>query len=69
MSYIILYIIQETKHRFTINQVTFVGMVNEITEASTSITYKIDDYTGPVMSVRKFIQEGEVNLWPFLFEI
>ena len=37
------------------------GIINEITEASTSITYKIDDFTGPAMSVRKFIQEGEVS--------
>jgi len=42
-----------------IHMVTFVGVINEITEASTSVTYKIDDYTGPAMSVRKFIQEGE----------
>lgn len=41
------------------HMVTFVGIVNEVTEASTSATYKIDDHTGPAMSVRKFIQEGE----------
>ncbi|XP_063679775.1 replication protein A 32 kDa subunit-like [Bolinopsis microptera] len=42
-----------------VHLVTFVGMVRDIIEASTSITYKIDDYTGPPISVRKFIQEGE----------
>lgn len=42
-----------------IHLVTFVGVIRDIIEASTSITYKIEDYTGPVISVRKFIQEGE----------
>ena len=42
-------------------QITFVGTIRDITEASTSISYKIDDYTGPPIGVRKFIQEGEVS--------
>ncbi|KAL5259971.1 hypothetical protein ACHWQZ_G010179 [Mnemiopsis leidyi] len=42
-----------------IHLVTFVGTIRDITEASTSISYKIDDYTGPPIGVRKFIQEGE----------
>ena len=38
---------------------TFVGVIRDIIEASTSVTYKIDDYTGPSMSVRRFVTEGE----------
>lgn len=45
-----------------IHMVTFVGVIRDIIEASTSVTYKIDDYTGPNLSVRKFIQEGEDDL-------
>lgn len=42
-----------------IHLVTFIGKVRDCTEASTSITYKVDDGTGPAIDARKFITEGE----------
>jgi len=42
-----------------IHLVTFIGIVRDCTEASTSVTYKIDDGTGPPIDARKFITEGE----------
>lgn len=42
-----------------IHLVTFIGRVMDCTEASTSVTYKVDDGTGPPIDARKFITEGE----------
>lgn len=42
-----------------LNLVTFVGVIRDVVEATTSVTYQIDDYTGPNMSVRKFISDAE----------
>ncbi|XP_065667311.1 replication protein A 32 kDa subunit isoform X2 [Hydra vulgaris] len=38
-----------------IHQVTIVGVIREVQEAATNISYKIDDMTGDLVSVRKWI--------------
>jgi len=42
-----------------IHQVTFVGIIREISEAATNISYKIDDMTGDHISVRKWLDDDE----------
>lgn len=42
-----------------IHQVTFVGIIREVNEAATNISYKIDDMTGDFISVRKWLDDDE----------
>jgi len=42
-----------------IHQVTFVGIIREVSEAATNISYKIDDMTGDYISVRKWLDDDE----------
>lgn len=42
-----------------IHQVTFVGIIKEVQEAATNITYKIDDGTGEFISVKKWVDTDE----------
>lgn len=42
-----------------IHQVTFVGIIREVNEAATNISYKIDDMTGDYISVRKWLDDDE----------
>jgi len=42
-----------------IHQVTFVGIIREVSEAATNISYKIDDMTGDFISVRKWLDDEE----------
>lgn len=42
-----------------IHQVTFVGIIKEVQEAATNISYKIDDGTGEFVSVKKWIDTDE----------
>ena len=36
---------------------TFVGIIREVSEAATNISYKIDDMTGDFISVRKWLDD------------
>lgn len=38
-------------------QVTFVGVIRNVQEAATNISFKIDDMTGDFISVRKWLDE------------
>jgi len=38
-----------------IHQVTFIGIIREVAETATNITYKIDDMTGEFITVKKWI--------------
>lgn len=40
---------------FDIHQVTFVGVIREVVETATNISYKIDDMTGECILVKKWI--------------
>ncbi|XP_065891285.1 replication protein A 32 kDa subunit-like [Dysidea avara] len=42
-----------------INQVTFVGEIMEVVEAQTNVIYKVDDRTGPWITVQKWLEEQE----------
>merc|ERR1719447_1199660 len=42
-----------------IHQVTFVGIIREVQETSTNITYKIDDMTGEFIMVKKWIDNDD----------
>jgi len=42
-----------------IHQVTFVGIIREVQEAATNITYKIDDMTGNTITVKKWIDADD----------
>jgi len=47
-----------------IHQVTFVGIIREVQETATNITYKVDDMTGEPILVKKWIDvddPGELN--------
>lgn len=40
-----------------VGQVVVVGEIVEVNETQTNISYKIDDRTGPLIEVRKWINE------------
>jgi len=42
-----------------IHQVTFVGIIKEVQEAATNISYKVDDNSGEMVSVKKWIDNEE----------
>jgi len=44
-----------------IHQVTFVGVIREVQESSTNISYKIDDMTGNRISVKKWIDDDPIG--------
>ncbi|CAH8500294.1 unnamed protein product [Dicrocoelium dendriticum] len=41
------------------SQVTVVGVVRSVTESATRIEYEIDDYTGPYMPVKLFLEDQD----------
>jgi len=45
-----------------IHQVTFVGIIREVNEATTNISYKIDDQTGSFINVKKWVDQDEGNM-------
>lgn len=38
-------------------QIEFIGEIIEVNETATAITYKIDDRTGPLVEVRKWVDD------------
>lgn len=56
------YNVTEDMFRFNgadIHQVTFVGVIREVQETATNISYKIDDMTGNRISVKKWIDNDD----------
>ena len=47
-------------------QVTFVGVIREVQETATNISYKIDDMTGNRISVKKWI-DNDVSFYLSLY--
>ena len=45
-------------------QIVFVGEIVSISESQTNVVYKVDDRTGPLVDVKKWLddQESEVGL-------
>lgn len=39
------------------SQVTVVGIVRSVNESATRVEYEIDDYTGPYLSVKMFVED------------
>lgn len=44
-----------------IHQLTFVGIIREVQEAATNITYKIDDMTGNFINVKKWLDADDTS--------